>query len=289
MAVFTEAELKSTKQVDVFTMLEGANYLTEDEVKVQPQLIPVKENSRLHGHTVRFEDIATLAESMDVDYISAMRAVAESNKLDYNHLCVVVKEEDIIIDPDICGQLKNIVVAPVSESDLAVQYTDAVVEAYLENQDDAFLEAGIMECAFLDEFVGLNEEEAAAPAAENSKIQNALQTAKTTLAQAATQSRQWIARQINRLRALYNGLLAKANADVKSGNAGMFKKAATKLANIIDKLMAKLHNAVNDTSTDAGIVSKAHANGLSANAHLRDYGTAYNKTIGRLKYKKPQK
>ena len=55
MAVFTEAELKSTNATqDLFTMLEGANYLTEDEARIQPQLIPVKENSRLKGFVVRF-------------------------------------------------------------------------------------------------------------------------------------------------------------------------------------------------------------------------------------------
>ena len=52
----------------------------------------------------------------------------------------------------------------------------------------------------------------------------------------------WISKKIASLRSMYSNWLQKANTAVNQNQANIFKKIATKIMNVIDKLMAKLQD-----------------------------------------------
>ena len=59
---------------------------------------------------------------------------------------------------------------------------------------------------------------------------------------AANQPKGWIAKKIASLRNMYSQWLEKANHAVNSQQAGLFKKIAAKIMNVIDSLMARLQH-----------------------------------------------
>ena len=270
--------LKQSK--DPIAMLDEATFLSEEESKVQPVTIPVREMSRLgEGVTmVRFADVERLAEDSQVSYMDAVAAIAEASEVDASKLTIAVDEADLIVDPSLLDEMTNIVVAPLSESSVAYQYVAECIDAWAdmdaENADE-LLEAALVEDTELKAFAeGLDEvktkaaevaekgKEAAGQAAEAAKeaggkaVQFAKDNPKTVVGGALAAAgvaaaiykasnnkpKSWIGQKIAALRNVYAKWMKKAqNADASV--AGRIKAAAGKIMAIIDKLMAKLQNA----------------------------------------------
>ena len=134
--LFSESDLRMTS--NPMAILDEAAYLSESESLIRPQTIPVKENTRIGAYTVNFDDIERLAESYGADYVDAMVAVAEASGIDVEYLKVAVNEADIITDPEIVLALPeaSVVIAPLSENDIVYQFCEAVLDEYVETQDE---------------------------------------------------------------------------------------------------------------------------------------------------------
>ena len=107
-------------------------YLTEEESNINPTTIPIKENSRIGYGVVRFNDIDALAESYGVDYI------------DPNDIAISIPEEDIIAYPELVNEVSNIVIEPINENDIEVQFVYECVDSYVNTGNEEYLQT-IME------------------------------------------------------------------------------------------------------------------------------------------------
>jgi hypothetical protein len=151
-----ESQLQS--RLDPMSMLAEATFLSEEESRVQPVTIPVREMSRLgEGVTmVRFADVERLAEDSQVSYMDAVAAIAEASEVDVDKMTIAVDEADLIVDPSLLDEMTNIVVAPISENSLAYRYVSECIDAWANMDDtaevDAMLEAALVEDSDLEAF-----------------------------------------------------------------------------------------------------------------------------------------
>ena len=268
MAIFSEAQRYGGYAGNAFAILDEATYLTEEESNVYPSDVPVAENSRIGHYVVKFEDIASLAESAGCDYIDAMLVVAEHNQIDPSSMAVVVNEADIISDPSIVYGLANVVVAPVSETCLASRYADAVLEEYFNGgaQDDQFLYDALVEFAYLDSFLeatgdtysggagqmwsGMKQIGGAAAntaGAAWQKIKDALSWMKTQAGNAMSKGRNFVSSLIAKLRGVYADWLNKMNSKEmqdKPGVLSALKRGAAAVLKIIDSLLGKIGKGI---------------------------------------------
>ena len=124
------------------SILENATYLYESEMpNVSAYSIPVVANDRFNAGIVSYDNLSHFCENYGLDIIDGISAVAEANNIDPNDVVVSIDESTIISDPWVIDEVHQYVVAPVSESNLVSQFTDAMVSAWLESGDDYYLQA----------------------------------------------------------------------------------------------------------------------------------------------------
>jgi len=145
--LFTESELQT--QINPFSILDNAVYLTEEEAMVRPQTVSIMENSRLQAYVIDFNGVRQLAESFGLDYLDAAVAVAESDGIDIADACIAIDESDLIEDPELAN-LGAVVVRPLSELDEEFQFCLEAIDAYIDTDDETYLDA-ILEETILDE------------------------------------------------------------------------------------------------------------------------------------------
>jgi len=141
MAVFTEQEIMQGSAPSVEAILENAMFLESGTSVITPKTVAVTENSAVQAMVVRFADIEALSEQYGCDYLEAMSAVVEANELDPNTFAVAVDEAEIIENPELMNELANVVINPQSENSFAYQFCEAMVDAWAESEEEAFLEA----------------------------------------------------------------------------------------------------------------------------------------------------
>lgn len=140
--LFKESELTSavnTRSIfdEAYNLLSEAVYLTEDESFLSPVAVPVVENTRIGMPVVNFTDVERLSEENGIDYGCAVMAIAEANGL--SDVCVAVSESEIIMNPDLCSEMDNIVISEMPDSHVVYQYTEACLDTWLESGDMNFL------------------------------------------------------------------------------------------------------------------------------------------------------
>jgi hypothetical protein len=145
--IFTEDELHL--EANPFRILDGATYLTEQEVRMQPQMVPVMENYRLQSYLIDFNGVRQLSESVGINYLDAAVLVAEQDGIDPSQACIVIDEADLIENPELAS-LGSIVVRPLSEADEQFQFCLEAIDQYLDTYNNAVLDQ-IFNVAILDE------------------------------------------------------------------------------------------------------------------------------------------
>ena len=146
LMLFTESQLQI--RLNPFSILDEAVYLTESEVSMQPQMVSIVENSRLQAYVIDFNGIKQLAESTDLDYLDATVLVVEQEGIDPSKACIAIDEAELIESPELV-QLGSIVVRPLSEVDDEFQFCLEAIDAYIETNDEMYLDA-ISEVALED-------------------------------------------------------------------------------------------------------------------------------------------
>ena len=139
--LFTENQLYS---INPLSILDECMYLTKDESTIYPQEIPIIENSRIGYNIVRFNDIESFMEDSNLSLNDAMYILAESNNIDPNDIAISIPEEDIIAYPELVNEVSNIVIEPINENDIEVQFVYECVDSYVNTGNEEYLQA-IME------------------------------------------------------------------------------------------------------------------------------------------------
>ena len=132
--LFTESQLGAS---NAFGILDEATYLTQSESQIRPQTIPVMEVARLGIVQIPFYAISELADSNGCGLLEAVAAVCSADGIDPQNAVVSMTESEVILYPEIAQELSNIVVSPISESDPVYQLCEAVVEAFMESNDES--------------------------------------------------------------------------------------------------------------------------------------------------------
>ena len=243
--LFRQEDLAVSSIDEAANILNDAVYLTESESFLSPKAIPVVENTRIGAGVVNFEDVYRLSEENGVDYIDAMYAVAEANEIDPKQLAVAVDEADIIADPWIVNELANVVIRPVSEESTAYQFCSMCLEAYLDTEDEYFLDIMTEAGPNWDKEVEkLGKKQAAAQNAADA-AENAKSVAEKAVAEAKNKPKTWLAAKIASLRSIYAKLQNKWNMERDKNKAGILKKIGSIILNAIDKLAFYLQKAAN--------------------------------------------
>lgn len=173
--LFTEAELYKSN-TDFESILSEAVYLNEQESLIKPKAITVVENARLGVPIVGFRDVEKMSSDYGITYSDAIQKIAEANEVEASKLAVAVDEAEIILDPSLINKLDNVVVKPVSESDVIFKYTGVAIDHSEDAQDLTEQLMYIVEAGR-----GKKKEEGKAPSGEGvdpKTIDNAIEEAK---------------------------------------------------------------------------------------------------------------
>ena len=249
------------------SILENATYLYESEMpNVSAYSIPVVANDRFNAGIVSYEDLNRLCEDNDIDIIDGIRAVAEANNIDPNDVVVSIDESTIIMDPYVIDEVHQYVVAPVSESHIVSQYTDAMVGAWLESGDDYYLQA-IGEPELVLE---ADDESTADTTTDQRKLADYYKRGRQAITDFGKQStevggekikpddpnflvkikrfltdkpREYLSRAVARLRHTYAKFLEKANKENDENKIKWYKQIARKILQAVDWILRKIQKA----------------------------------------------
>lgn len=131
--LFTESQLQMG--TDPFIILDEATYLTEAEATLQPQMVPVIENSRLQSYVIDFNSIRHLSEQWGIDYTDAIVSIAEAGGINLDDVCIAIDEADIIEHPEL-STIGPIVVTPLSEDNPEYVLTEYLLEQLMMESED---------------------------------------------------------------------------------------------------------------------------------------------------------
>jgi len=247
------------KKTDIMSQLSEAVYLDEEESKVQPITIPVREMSRLgEGVTmVRFADVESLAENHGISYMDAVSAIAEASKVDVSKMTIAVDEADLIADPSLLDEMTNIVVSSISDNDDVYKFCEAVTDTYIETGDESLLEALVNEASLKElkndtkwvfGVMDKSLKKHGVHAFSHNRFANdelRIDTIKGIYDKYKDRPRNVIAKKIASLRKIYEKWMQKAKFEKDMGVASMLKKAAHALMTVIDKLLQLLQRGAN--------------------------------------------
>lgn len=258
--LFTAQQMQVSALDEATALLENASYLSDAEARYYPEMVPVRENTRLQKNVVRVEDLVEFAMANGIaDGGVALQQVCEASQIDMSSVVFSVDEvsvlEDVNMEDTVRGLIQagaTVYSAPVSEADMASILTESVVELmiYGETNGQSDITDSLLEAFVDDDFEYLfNEQEMVrsvkekATKAGNAMVNKAASVAnkvEAAVKQAATQSRRWLAKKISAFRTVLD----------------RFKKGEYKpdVQGIIDKVVSKVKQAIEYLS---GLLKKA--------------------------------
>lgn len=212
------------------------------------------------------------------DYNDILQLIAEEHNIP-NSFIVSIKEEDLILDPSLVDEFDSYVVKSINEQSFPYIYCTTLAESYLESGNEEFLnilcEDDIVD---LNEVSEINQAGAKwyGWAKRHPKLATVVTPTKANLQQQALnltplgplafpintyrgikqnismyrhlkkeaehKPKSWIAKKIASLRKVYEKWLNLAKVERYRDQAGLIKRAATKLLEVIDYLLKKLQN-----------------------------------------------
>lgn len=240
--VFAERDMQLSNLDEATAILENASYLTDAESRYYPEMVPIRENSRLGCNLIRVEDFVDYSLSNGITEGGyALAQICEASGIEQNTVAFSVDEVSILEDTEMDDTVRGLLdagakvyAAPINENDMAYVMTESVVDAMCASMEQGQTEYGdaLFEAFISDDFdTYLNEEfilESIQSKLQNIKsgAQNYMSKLHDTVSQAAGKSKNWIARKISSLRSL----AAKAKA---------------KLGNNANALVAKINQGIN--------------------------------------------
>ena len=261
---------------DYYNLIENSTFLDVESLSTQE--IPIRAIEPDNKYLVSFEDIYNFSESTMRDYNDILQLIAEEHNIP-NSFIVSIKEEDLILDPSLVDEFDSYVVKSINEQSFPYIYCTTLAESYLESGNEEFLnilcEDDIVD---LNEVSEINQAGAKwyGWAKRHPKLATVVTPTKANLQQQALnltplgplafpintyrgikqnismyrhlkkeaehKPKSWIAKKIASLRKVYEKWLNLAKVERYRDQAGLIKRAATKLLEVIDYLLKKLQN-----------------------------------------------
>lgn len=261
---------------DYYNLIENSTFLDVESLSTQE--IPIRAIEPDNKYLVSFEDIYNFSESTMRDYNDILQLIAEEHNIP-NSFIVSIKEEDLILDPSLVDEFDSYVVKSINEQSFPYIYCTTLAESYLESGNEEFLnilcEDDIID---LNEVSEINQAGAKwyGWAKRHPKLATVVTPTKANLQQQALnltplgplafpintyrgikqnismyrhlkkeaehKPKSWIAKKIASLRKVYEKWLNLAKVERYRDQAGLIKRAATKLLEVIDYLLKKLQN-----------------------------------------------
>ena len=156
--LYKEEDLNPYSIDEVFSLMENASYLSDKESKYYPEIVPIRENTRLDKYIVRLEDLIDYSNANGIiDGSIAIQNIAESNNISISDIAFAVDEVSVLEDAHIEDTVRNILgaggdvyVAPISENDFCYVLSESIIDLMLEEDQygntefsDAIFEAFI--------------------------------------------------------------------------------------------------------------------------------------------------
>lgn len=250
--LFTAQQMRTSALDEATALLENASYLSDAEARYYPEMVPVRENTRLQKNVVRVEDLVeySMANGID-DGGVALRQICEASNIDMSSVVFSVDEvsvlEDVNMEDTVRGLIKagvEVYAAPVSEADMASIMAESVAELMLFGEETGQSEVtdSLLEAFVDDDFEYLfNENEMVTKIKEKaSRAKGAVVTQATDVAnkveaaikQAHNKSRQWIAKKISAFRTVLENIKAK------------FQECGQETKGVLGKVKAKIKQAI---------------------------------------------
>lgn len=258
-----------------YSLIENATFV--DTEYVSTNTIPVIESE--DRYLIPFNNIYELSESTMKDYEDIIHAISEDHKIPIDSITVSIKEEDIILDPSLIDNFDSYVIESIGEQSFPYAYCALLAESYLESGDETYLNILCEdEIVDLEEASELNRAGAAwyGWAKRHPKLATAVTPTKANLQQqllnltpvgllafpvntyrgikqnismykhlkkeAEHKPKSWISKKIASLRKVYEKWLNLAKVERYRDQAGLIKRAAAKILEVIDYLLKKLQN-----------------------------------------------
>lgn len=262
---------------DYYNLIESSTFLDVESLSTQE--IPIRAIEPDNRYLISFTDIYNFSESTMRDYDDTLRLIAEEHNIPSDSFIVSIKEEDLILDPSLVDEFDSYVVESMNEQSFPYIYCATLAESYLESGNEDYLNILYEdEIVNLDEVSELNQAGAKwyGWAKRHPKLASVVTPTKANLQQqvlnltplgplafpintyrgikqnismyrhlkkeAEHKPKSWIAKKIASLRKVYEKWLNLAKVERYRDQAGLIKRAATKILEVIDYLLKKLQN-----------------------------------------------
>lgn len=276
--LFTAQQMRTSALDEATALLENASYLSDAEARYYPEMVPVRENTRLQKNVVRVEDLVEYSMSNGIDDGGvALKQICEASNIDMSSVVFSVDEvsvlEDVNMEDTVRGLIQagvQVYAAPVSEADMASIMAESVAELMLFGEETGQSEVtdSLLEAFVDDDFEYLfNENEMVAKVKEKaSRAKGAIVTQATDVAskveaavkQAHNKSRQWLAKKISAFRTVLDNLKAKFHKGdqqqqmAQTGIKGVVEKVIAKIKQAIEYLSGLLRKAIDKVNVHLG-------------------------------------
>ena len=146
--LFTEEQLN---QSDPFSILDEAVWLDESESTLQPQMVPITENSSIEGAVVQLNDLDRLCNEHTLSYSEAIDLIAEANDIPSGLIVTAVSEDVLIESPELADVIPQVVVTPLSSEEPISLMVEAVLNEAIESGDTDTMENDLESLAYMHE------------------------------------------------------------------------------------------------------------------------------------------
>ena len=246
--VYTEEDLKTSSIDEAMSLLENTSYLTDQESQYFPEMVPIRENSRLQRNIVRLEDLVEYSYANGITEAGiSLAQICEASKIDQNSVAFSVDEVSVLEDAEMEDTARLLIesgaevyLAPINENDIAYILAESVIEAMIVSEEegqeeygDALFEAFISndyETLLAEDFITESLSNKFASAGKS--IESLKDRLSNTISQGARNSRNLAARKVSSLKTLGN--------KVRSSLGGGAKKLMGKMNQGVNYLTSEL-------------------------------------------------
>ena len=259
--LYTAQQMKASALDEATALLEKASYLSDSEARYYPEMVPVRENTRLGKNVIRLEDLNEYVLANGIaDGSVALQQICEASGIKRDTVVFSVDEVSVLEDAMMEETVRlikqdsgmEVYAAPVSEADMASILAESVGELMVTNigagQDqyaDALFEAFVnddFESLFNEGTLAVKVKNKIAASATGQKIKatasDVASKVESAMKQAATQSRKWIAKKISAFRTLIDKFTKKG--EYEPGVKGIINKVIAKIKQAIEYLSGLL-------------------------------------------------
>ena len=246
--LFKQSELDSALD-EASRLLEGSSYLTDAESVYHPSMLPIRENSRLGLNMIKLEDFVEYALDNGIsDAGYALNSVCEANDVEPGTIGFSIDEVSAIYDDemtDTAVQLKEagvpVFANPISSLNPVYQITEAVIDTMVQYADT---EQEDVADALFEAYVNDDYDTVLSEAEIVDKIKSGAESAKNAVAGAASDAKKFASEKLASLRKKLRELQAKA-AKATGQAKDFILRQIDKVKQAISHLVAKIKSLKN--------------------------------------------